>query len=195
MQDSSLAPPPPMSRALTTPFRLAWLPIAAFLRLLGFGAVSAPAVGSRRSRIPVTTSGRNPGPAREREREARDLRGADRAAGPRRTPAPGVADRQARACLVAVIATLVASVGALAYFSGSGLGFASAVVGTTNAVTISPGNRDHRPVSGRVGRCCRVDLEPELDCRAPVVARARHESGHRWLCRRRARIRAAISGR
>ena len=33
----------------------------------------------------------------------------------------------------------MAAVGALAYFSGSGFGFASAVVGTTNAVTISPG--------------------------------------------------------
>ncbi len=41
-----------------------------------------------------------------------------------------------------------------------------------------PGNRDRRSVSGRVGGRRRVDLEPELDCRAPAVPRARHQPAH-----------------
>ena len=56
-------------------------------------------------------------------------------------------------------------------------------------------NGNLRPVPGRVGRCRRVDLEPELDCRPSAVARARHGSGHRWLCGRRDQPRAATSVR
>lgn len=132
-----------MSRALTTPFRLAWLPIAAFLRLLGFGA----GVGPGSWRPPVEDSRYHLWQEIQARREGTDEKlgtfaGAGRAAGPSRgsaPAAPGSGTGKRGLALVAVIATLVAAVGALAYFSGSGFGFASAVVGTTNAVTISPG--------------------------------------------------------
>ena len=123
-----------MNRALTTPFRLAWLPIAAFLRLLGFGA----GVGPGSWRPPVEDSRYH----LWQEVQARRESTADRAAGPRGTSPPAARSRgtgKRGLALVAVIATLVAAIGALAYLSGSGFGFASAVVGTTNAVTISPG--------------------------------------------------------
>jgi hypothetical protein len=119
---------------LTTPFRLAWLPIAAFLRLLGFGA----GVGPGSWRPPVEDSRYH----LWQEIQARRESTADRAAVPRRTPPPAAPGRRTGKrglALVAVIATLVAAVGALAYFSGSGFGFASAVVGATSPVTISPG--------------------------------------------------------
>ena len=128
---------------LTKPFRLAWLPIAAFLRLLGFGAGVCP--GSWRP--PVEDSRYHLWQDIQARRESANEKlgtfaGADREAGPRRRSAPAASGRRTGKRglpLVAVVATLVTSVGALAYFSGSGLGFASAVVGTTNAVTISPG--------------------------------------------------------
>ena len=130
-----------MTRLLTLPFRLAWRPIAWFLRLLGFGAGikrhswQPPAVDAEHHVWAVVRE-RRESEGTEPVVRLRPDRGARRPARVRGTRvsvlrSTGKALIPAAAILVLAIAT----VGAFAYYTSSGTGSASASVGTLNPPT------------------------------------------------------------
>ncbi len=119
-----------MTRLLTVPFRLLWAPIAAFLRLLGFGT----GVGRHSWQPPAGTS--HPlwdAVQARREAEARTVA--------RLAPRRDFRRLAVGALAAAVVVALVGAVGSLAFLTSSGSGSGSAVAGTTpGALVLSPGS-------------------------------------------------------
>jgi hypothetical protein len=121
-----------MTRLLALPLRLVWAPLAAFLRLLGFGAgLGRRPVVDPRFRLWQEID----------ERRASDPDAAERSRSAHRwavSPLPGLRASYGRALVpAAIIIALVAAVGSYAYFTAGGSGNATANAGTLSAPAIT----------------------------------------------------------
>jgi hypothetical protein len=145
-----------MIHKLTLPFRLAWMPVAWFLRLLGFGAgvkrhCWKPPVDDPGHHLWQVVQDRRVAPEPRPRHVLLRVSPSEAALAPRF--APGVLplvrpraggrrlSRRGRRgiLLIPVIVVLAAAAASFAYLTASGSGFGAADAGTSQAVTISPG--------------------------------------------------------